>query len=174
MTVQVQVPRIAAGRWTASDSRTRIGFTVGNLGRPVHGSVACGSADVDVDDAGSPVRVRAEMDLNSIHTGIAKRDSDLRKPRLLDIDRNPSMVWTADRFTGHEDGTWTAEGEIFVRGTRAPLTVTGTAEPAAPDGSWIRVRASGTLDRATVGIRVPRVVIGRTVEIQIDAWLRPS
>ena len=31
--------------------------------------------------------------------GIARRDPDLRKPRFLDIDRHPVMIWAADRFT---------------------------------------------------------------------------
>ena len=34
-------PVLAAGTWTVSDSRTRVSFTVRNLGRAVHGSVAC-------------------------------------------------------------------------------------------------------------------------------------
>jgi hypothetical protein len=43
-----------------------------------------------------------------------------------------------------------------------------------PDGERVRVRASGVLDRTTVGIRVPRIIIGRLVGIEIDACLRPS
>jgi polyisoprenoid-binding protein YceI len=160
---------LIAGTWAVSDSRTRVAFTVRNLGRPVRGSVACQGGEVVVDATGAPLRVAAELDLDSVDTGIAKRDADLRKPWLLDIDRHPTMTWTADRFTRGDDGRWTADGVLQVRGTSTPLAVTGPAEILA-DG-WIRVRASGSLDRAAVGIRAPRFLIGRTIGIDVDVWL---
>ena len=174
MTTLLRSLSVAAGTWSVSDSRTRVTFTVSNFGRPVHGSVACSWGEVEVDDGGHPVRVRAELDLESLDTGIRKRDSDLRKPHFLDIDRHPAMTWAADRFTRDEEGRWTADGQLSVRGVSAPLAVTGMPESAALDGTWVRVRASGGIDRAAVGIRAPRFLIGRLVGIEIDAWLTPA
>jgi polyisoprenoid-binding protein YceI len=171
VTAQLRTLHPAAGTWSVSDSRTQVTFTVSNFGRPVHGSVTCSWGEVEVDDAGNPMRVRAELDLETLDTGIRKRDSDLRRPHLLDIDRHPVMAWSADRFTRADEGGWTADGELTVRGVTAPLAVVGTPEP---DGGFLRVRASAVLDRTTVGIRVPRIVIGRLVRIEIDAWLTPS
>ncbi|MGY1809946.1 YceI family protein [Blastococcus sp. SYSU D00669] len=173
MTAQLQA-RLAAGTWSVSDSRTRVTFGVGNFGRAVHGSVACRWGRVELGPDSAPLRVEAEIDLESLDTGIAKRDSDLRKPRFLDIDRHPVMTWSADRFSRDGDGAWTAEGLLALRGTSAPLTLVGGPEAAAPDGAWLRVRAAGVLDRTAVGIRVPSVVVGRTVRIAIDAWLTPA
>jgi polyisoprenoid-binding protein YceI len=161
---------LAARVWTVSDSRTRVTFAVGNLGRPAHGSVACSWGELRLDAAGRPTAVRAELDLDSIDTGITRRDRDLRKPRLLDIDRHSTMTWTAERFTAGDDGSWTAAGVLAVRGTSAPLVVVGVAEQ---EGSWLRVRAHGELDRTAVGIRAPSWLIGRTVRIEVDAWLTP-
>jgi polyisoprenoid-binding protein YceI len=173
MTAQLRIPRMTAGAWRVSDSRTRVTFTVANFGRPVHGSVCCSWGEAEVDGEGRPVRVRAELDLNSLDTGIARRDADLRKARFLDIDRQPIMTWTAHRFTPAADGGWTADGEFSVRGVSAPLAVTGATESAGRDDGWVRVRASAALDRTAVGIRAPRFLIGRVVGIQIDAWLAP-
>jgi polyisoprenoid-binding protein YceI len=167
----VTAPLLAAGAWTVSDSRTRVTFSVGNLGKQAHGSVSCSWGDLRLDAEGCPIAARAELDLNSLDTGIAKRDADLRKPRLLDIDRHPTMTWSADRFTPADDGSWTAEGTLCVRGTAAALIVVGTAEV---DGSWLRVRARGELDRRSVGIRAPSLLIGRTVTIEVEAWLTPA
>jgi polyisoprenoid-binding protein YceI len=163
-----------AGIWAVSDSRTRVSFGVGNLGRVANGSVACSWGEVELDAAGAPVRARAEMDLGTIDTGIGKRDADLRKPWLLDIDRHPVMRWTARRFLPTGDGGWIGEGELSVRGTTVPLAVTGRPEAAGLDGEWLRVRGEAVLDRAAVGIRAPRFLIGRTITIRIDAWLTPS
>ena len=170
MTAPAPAPVLTAGAWAVSDSRTRVSFAVRNFGKAVQGSVACRWGELLADADGVPVRVAAELDLTSIDTGIARRDADLRKPALLDIDRHPTMTWGADRFVQADDGRWTAEGVLHVRGTSAPLAVTGVAE-VLPDG-WIRVRAAGSLDRRTVGIRAPRFLIGCTVEVDVDAWLR--
>jgi len=169
VTAPVQVAAPTAGTWAVSDSRTRVTFAVRNLGRPVHGSMACRWGELEVDGTGAPVRVMGELDLGSVATGIAKRDSDLRKPWLLDIDRHPTMTFTADRFIRHDDGRWTADGVLHLRGTSVPLAVTGVAE--VPADGWVRVRATATLDRRAVGIRAPRFLIGSRVEIDVDAWL---
>jgi polyisoprenoid-binding protein YceI len=163
------MPVLTSGTWTVSDSRTLVTFAVRNLGRRVHGSVACRWGQLEIDGSGAPVRVAADLDLGSIDTGIARRDADLRKPWLLDIDRHPTMTWTADRFTQGGDGCWTAEGVLQVRGTSTPLAVTGPAE-VRPDG-WVRVLATASLDRTAAGVRAPRFLIGRVVEIDVDAWL---
>lgn len=173
MTAQLPALPTTAGIWVVSDSRTRVTFAVGNLGRVAHGSVTCSTGEVELDAVGNPVRASAELDLGTLDTGIAKRDADLRKPRFLDIDRHPVMTWRCDRFVATGDGGWTAEGELSVRGTTVPLAVTGRPEAAALDGEWLRVRAEAVLDRTAVGIRAPRFLIGRTVSIAIDAWLTP-
>jgi polyisoprenoid-binding protein YceI len=174
--VTAQLPTLptTAGTWTVAGSRTRVTFAVGNLGRVAHGSVVCSRGAVEVDAGGTPVRASAELDLNSLDTGIRKRDADLRKPRLLDIDGHPVMTWRCDRFVPTGDGGWTAEGELSVRGTTAPLAVTARPEAAEADGEWLRVRAAGALDRTAVGLRAPALLIGRTVSITIDAWLTHS
>jgi polyisoprenoid-binding protein YceI len=163
-------PRSRTATWTVSDSRTQVRFTVRNLGMPVRGSVALSQGEVEVNADGAPVRARAEFDLTSLDTGITRRDLDLRGPRFLSVDRQAAMVWSCDRFTRGADGCWLAAGRLSVRGMACPLDVAGIAEPA--DGG-ILVRAAATLDRLALGIRAPRVVVGRVVRIEIDAWLWP-
>jgi polyisoprenoid-binding protein YceI len=162
--------RTGTTTWTVSDSRTQVRFSVRNLGIPVRGSVALRRGSVDVDADGAPVRARAEFDLDSLDTGITRRDADLRRARFLSVDRQPVMVWTCDRFTRTSDGRWLAAGTLSVRGTATPLEVAGVAEPG--DGGTV-VRAAAVLDRLAVGIRAPRIVVGRVVSIEIDAWLVP-
>lgn len=175
MTVECAgLPRTTGGAWAVSDSRTRVTFRVPHVGHAVHGSVALSWAEVRVDATGAPVGVRAELDLNGLDTGIARRDADLRKPRFLDIDRHPTVSWHADRFTGTDDGRWTAHGELNVRGTSVPLEVTGAPDAVPGADGAVRVRATAALDRSAVGIRAPSLLIGRTVRIAVDAWLVPA
>lgn len=166
----IAAPRTPAGTRThpVSDTRTSVRFTVRNLGLPVQGSIALSCGEIEVTDDGAPVRARAEFDLATLDTGVTRRDADLRRARFLAVDRQPVMVWTCDRFTRGDEGCWLAAGVLVVRGTATPLEVAGVAEPA--DGGTL-VRAAATLDRRAVGIRAPRVLVGRVVRIEIDAWL---
>lgn len=173
MTAQLEALPLGTGVWAVSDSRTRVTFRVPHVGHAVHGSVALSWGEVRIDATGAPVQVRAELDLDGLDTGRARRDADLRKPRFLDIDRHPTMSWHADRFTRADDGRWTAHGELHVRGTTAPLEVTGAPDPAAEADGGVRVRATAVLDRLAVGIRAPAFLIGRTVRIDVDARLFP-
>jgi polyisoprenoid-binding protein YceI len=174
VTAQVQGLAMTAGGWACSDSRTQVTFSVGHLGHQVQGTVGLRWGEVEIGSTGAPVRVRAELDLRTLHTGVARRDADLRKPRFLDVDRYPTMTWTADRFDRADDGRWTADGLLGVRGTTTPLAVVGTPEPGPAGEGWVRVCGTAVLDRSAVGIRAPSFLVGRTVRITVDAWLRPA
>lgn len=169
MTAAARTP-VRAGTWRVSDSRTQVRFTVRNLGIPVRGSIAVRYGEVQVDATGAPVRVRAEFDLDSLDTGITRRDADLRSARFLSVDRQPVMVWTCDRFTRGADGSWIAAGLLSVRGTATPVSLAAVAQEE--EGGTV-VRAAAVLDRKAVGIRAPRPLVGRVVRIEIDAWLVP-
>ncbi|MGY1771170.1 YceI family protein [Blastococcus sp. SYSU D00813] len=170
MTAGLRAP-VAAGTWVASDCRTRAAFTVRGLTGPVTGTVALTCGEIEVDATGAPRHARAELDLRTVDTGIARRDADLRKPHLLDADGCPVMTWSADRFTRDEDGAWTADGVLALRGTSTPLAV--RAVPGLRGGRLL-LRATATMDRRSVGIRAPRPVIGRQVRIEVEAELAPA
>jgi polyisoprenoid-binding protein YceI len=170
MTTTATPVRLMPGRWTALPDRTSATFAVGNLGvKVVHGSIAVVSGSLDVDADGRPVAVRAELDLNTIDTGIPKRDADLRKPSLLDIDAHPAMSFACTDIRPEGAG-WCAEGRLTARGTSCPLTVTGTVVEDSPAGT-VHVRGTAVLDRTAIGLRAPRFLIGRQVTITVDAWL---
>ncbi|MFQ1003752.1 YceI family protein [Modestobacter sp. SSW1-42] len=170
MTGRLVTPRVRAGVWQVSDSRTTVRFRATGLGRSVTGSVAVCWGWVEVDGSGAPVRAGAELDLASVCTGIARRDADLRTARFLHVDRHPSASWTATGFR-RVDGGWLADGVLSVRGTLAPLALRGGPVGPTPDEEHLHVRADGELDRRTVGISVPALLVGRTVRIEVDARL---
>ncbi len=143
-------------------------FSVGNLGfRTVHGTVPVVAGTVDVAVDGPRGRVRAELDLAAVTTGNRRRDADLRKPHLLDLDAHPRLVFEADAFEAGPQG-WRALGRLSARGTNCPLTVLGV--PATADDD-LHLVGTAVLDRTALGIRAPRLLIGHQVSIVVDAWL---
>ncbi|GAA4360451.1 YceI family protein [Angustibacter luteus] len=162
---------LQTGTWQVQAADSRAGFTVANLGKTVAGTVPVRSGEVEVDASGAPRRLVAELDLAALDTGNARREKDLRKPRFLDLDAHPTLTFVSDRISTQHDG-WTAQGTIAARGTSCPLTLHGTlpGEPG-PDGR-VPVEATAVLDRRDLGLKAPRLMIGRQVGITVTAWLR--
>ncbi|RSM46091.1 hypothetical protein DMA12_12480 [Amycolatopsis balhimycina DSM 5908] len=156
---------LRTGTWTVLSGRTTAAFEVRNFGfNRVRGTIPVRTGVVEVTD-GEVTAVRAELDLGTLDTRNERRDADLRKPNLLDSGARPEMTFVAADVQRRGDG-WEVTGELWLRGTSCPLTLT-----VVPDGT--RVRATGTLDRAPLGMRVPRAVIGRYVRIDVEAELEP-
>jgi polyisoprenoid-binding protein YceI len=168
MTVTSPAPVVATGRWVVDPGRSTATFTVTNVGvRTVSGSVPVLSGSLEVGDGGRPRRVAAGLDLSAIDTGNARRDADLRKPALLDLDAHPLLTFEAHEFEVGPQG-WCALGTLAARGTGSQVTVLGV--PARTDGS-LHLVGTTVVDRTALGIRAPRLLIGRYVSIVVDAWL---
>ena len=61
---------LRTGRWELTPARTSVGFAVRNFGVATgRGQIPVTAAWVDVDDAGRPAAVHAELDLTRIDTG---------------------------------------------------------------------------------------------------------
>ncbi|WP_370971057.1 YceI family protein [Amycolatopsis sp. cg9] len=159
-------PALRAGTWTVRTGRTTASFEVRNFGfNRVRGTIPVRAGTVEVT-GGGVTAVRAELDLAALGTENPRRDADLRKPNLLDSGAHPDLTFTATGVRRRDEG-WEVTGGLRLRGTSCPLTL--AVEPVTAT----RVRATGTLDRAPLGMRVPRAVIGRYVRIDVEAELEP-
>ena len=171
MTAMPRASRVATGRWVVDPARSTATFTVRNFGlRTVRGSVPVVAGTVEVDDDGHPRRVHAELDLAGIDTGSARRDADLRKPALLDLDAHPTLTYDAETFEPGPQG-WVAHGILAACGAACPLPVLGVQ---ADVGQGLHLVGTAVVDRAALGVRAPRLLIGRAVSVVVDAWLTPA
>jgi polyisoprenoid-binding protein YceI len=161
---------VLSRRWELMTTLSSAGFTVRNLGRTVHGRVPIRHASVEVDGAGRPTSVHAELDLASVDTAHARRDRDLRKPHLLDTGRFPTMTFTSTSVEADGD-SWLLPGRLAGCGGEIDLVLTATARH---DGDQVTVHATASFDRRELGIRAPRIMIGRRIDVLIEAALRPA
>ena len=164
--------RAAATTWQVDAARSTAAFVVGNLAvRQVRGTVPVLSGTVVTDPGGRLVGLRAAMDAAGVDTGNARRDRDLRGPGLLGVEQAPTWSFVSDGVEQDGEG-WRVAGVLTVR---RPCAVVLAVEAAAPlpDGG-LRVRATTSLDRRDAGVRAPRVLVGRRVEVELDVVLRPE
>jgi polyisoprenoid-binding protein YceI len=159
---------LAAGQWTVDVERSTATFRVANLGRTATGTVPVIDGTIEVGPDGLPSAISGSLDLGAIDTGHARRDKDLRKPRLLDLDRHPVGTFTADNVSTSPAG-WSVTGYLSARGTRTRLT--GDVEVSA-QGQDPTLTARTRLDRRALGLRVPALIIGHQVDITVTATIR--
>ena len=159
---------LAVGQWKVDVEHSTATFTVGNLGHTVTGTVPILDGTVEVGPDGLPSAIYGSLDLGAIATGIARRDKDLRKPKLLDLDRYPVSTFKADRMTASPGG-WSVSGYLAARGTRTRLT--GDVEVSG-QGQEATLIARTQLDRRDLGLRAPKLMIGYQVDITVTATIR--
>jgi polyisoprenoid-binding protein YceI len=161
---------LSPGRWVIAAGSTA-SFGVGNFGRVVHGTVPILRGTLTVSGDGRLCAVHGELDLAAIDTGTAKRDLDLRKPRLLDLDAHPKMTFRADSIEATGIG-WRVNGHLTARGRTAPIT--GEVRIDQAGGGQPALTATARLDRRLLGIRAPRFLIGRSIDITVTATVSNS
>jgi polyisoprenoid-binding protein YceI len=161
---------VLEGRWHVDIDDSTATFTVRNLGKTVSGSVPIHTGSVGFGPDGALVSVRGEVDLGALDTGNPRRDKDLRKPRLLGLDEHPTASFVAEDVTPATSG-WTVTGALHARGKQARVEFHADRDRAA---TGLVVLAEATFDRKALGIRAPRLMIGRTITVQIRARLVPA
>ena len=158
----------SVGTWILS-APASAGFTVGNLVvGTVHGSVPVRSAYAEIAEDGSVRDAGAVLDLGGIDTGHPRRDKDLRRRSLLDLDNHPDLTFTATSVRPGETG-WSVSGTLTARGVTRPIELNAAAEQRS-DGS-VALRLTGRLARREYGVSAPRFMIGSVVELSVDVVL---
>ena len=166
--VEVGVP---GGCWTIDPGNSSAEFAVRNFGvNTVRGIVPIREATVVVAQHNRISTVHATLHLAGIDTANTKRDKDLRGRRLLDTEQFADLTFDATDNRVTDDG-WRLAGTLAAHGTTIPVTLNATLTSGPMNGQFT-VRATTRFDRRDLGIKAPRLMIGREVIVQINAQFR--
>ena len=155
---------LRAGRWHLDPARCEAGFEVGHLGFvTVRGTAPVLEGEVELGAAGRLVGARVVVGLAAVDTGNPRRDRDLHAPRFLDTDRHPELVAVVRSAEAAPDG-WQVAADITARGEtgRSDLAIRLTRS----DTDSAVVRVEGRLDLRSLGLRIPRLIIARHVDLR--------
>ena len=120
--------------------------------------------------------IQATIDTNSIFTDHEKRDAHLRSPDFFDAKTFPTMTYAMKSYkkTGN---TFTALGDLTIKGITKEITLTGTLNGVAQD-PWGNTRAGfsaqGTINRQDFGIQFSKLLdngglmVGNEVQISLE------
>jgi polyisoprenoid-binding protein YceI len=136
----------------------------------VHGTFQLKSGQVVIAAEPGGSSVRAIIDAASFASGNATRDADVISPALLDARGFPEITFTG-QGARHDGTDWLVTGSVTAPGTPGPAEVRVSARV---EGETVRFAATARLDRTSFGVTKKKGMVGRTVNVVIEAVGQPA
>jgi polyisoprenoid-binding protein YceI len=158
-----------AGTYRIDGERSSITYTsrhMFGIGK-VHAGFSISSGMVDVGPSLAESRASATMDSASFASDNAKRDADVKGPRLLDAATYPHIEFTSTAVRAEPEGT-VLLGTVAMHGVETAVAV-AVLSWEAPTSGRVQVLARAThLDRYAFGITGSRGFVGRYFDLSFD------
>jgi polyisoprenoid-binding protein YceI len=137
----------------------------------VHGTfrLLTGEITIAEDPAGSSVQ--ASIAADSFSSGNATRDTDVTSATLLDAGAYPQISFESSQVRPDGAG-WLVSGTMTAHGTGVPAEL--RVHSAVTESGAARFRVTATLDRTSFGVVKKKGMVGRTVDVSIDAIGAPA
>jgi polyisoprenoid-binding protein YceI len=135
----------------------------------VYGTFAGATGSVEITDAGGKLEI--SVPTASVSTGNGNRDNHLKSNDYFAAGQFPTITFKSDKLTKNADGTYSAVGELTLRGVAKPLTVTLTVseEKQGARGGTVRgVETSFTIKRSDFGITSGAPDVGDEVTLMVS------
>lgn len=168
--------------WNIDPPHAHAGFAVKHLViNTVRGEFGKTTGTLVLDDQDvTRSSVEAAIDVGTIDTRVADRDTHLKSPDFFDAAKFPTMTFKSTKVEKAGDGKLKVTGNLTLRGVTKPVTldVTGpTAEIKDPWGNFRRgVSATAKINRKDFGLNWSKMieagpVVGDDVAIELDLEL---
>jgi polyisoprenoid-binding protein YceI len=165
--------------WNIDPVHSGINFSVRHMVvSKVRGRFTKYSGTLAIDDADlTRSVVEATIDASSIDTGTAQRDTHLRSPDFLDVERFPEIRFRSTRIHKLADDRYHLIGDLTVRDVTREVSMDVEYGGQAKD-PWGNARigfiAKATLDRKEFGLlwnqvlEAGGVLVGDRVDIELE------
>ena len=150
----------APGTYTLDPERTTIRANVKAMFglMTVHGTFRLQSGQVSIA-------------AGSYASGNTTRDADVVSATLLDAKAYPEITFSGQGARRDGDG-WVLPGSVTAHGTAVPAEV--RLSDVREEAGGARFRATARLDRTSFGVTKKKGMVGRTVDLVIEAVAQPD
>jgi len=153
MTTIETTTALPVGTWNVDPVHSQVGFGVEYVVGTFRGSFSPVDARLDVAEDGT-----ATLSGKAPASGIKVQDENLgahlQSPDFLDAERAPEITFTSTSVRRSGDAI-EIDGELQIRGTAQPVTLTGTLTEPKTDAfgnDRFNLRVATTIDRTEFGI----------------------
>jgi polyisoprenoid-binding protein YceI len=163
--------------WTSDPAHSEVDFTIRHGGvSNVHGRIGGVAATLVYNEADvTKSTVTATIDISTVDTGVAPRDSDLKSDSFFDVANFPTATFTSTNVARNGNNKLTVAGNFTVHGVTKPL-VLDVEGPSTPVQNGMDHKlhsgfsATTTISRAAYGIgtKFPAALVGDEVKLTIE------
>jgi polyisoprenoid-binding protein YceI len=167
---------LSPGTWTVDPAHSEVGFVARHLMvSKVRGQFKDFSAVVTVAQPFEQSTVEAAVQLASIDTNTADRDTHLKSADFFDIENHPAMTFKSTKVTNNA-----LEGDLTIKGITRPVTFDLEFGGVSADpwgGTRAGFEATAEINRKdfdltwNVAIEGGGVLVGEKVKIALDVEL---
>lgn len=164
--------------WVSDRNHSEVDFTITHMSiSKVHGRFGNVNATIQYNEADvTKSSVQVTIDITTVDTGVAPRDSDLKSPNYFDVANFPTASFTSTGVAKNGNKL-TVTGNLTLHGVTKPvvLDVEGPSGPAQgmDHKPHVGFSATTTISRTAFGIAagMPAAMVGDevTLTIEIDA-----
>lgn len=170
---------IEAGNYQVDPMHSKVGFEIPHLViSSVEGNFKTFEGSIDIGSDFTKSKVKATVKIDSIDTGVEKRDGHLKSADFFDSAKFPEMKFESKSLSGTPE-SFTMEGDLSIKGKKKSVKFTGKYLGAVTDGYGnrkIALQASTQINRKDFGLNWSSMVeagpvVGDevTIELKIQA-----
>lgn len=133
------------------------------------------SGTLSYDPAAKTGSAEMTIDVASVTTGQAKRDEHLKGPDFFDAAKHPTITFKSTAFRFEGDQLTKVEGDLTIRGTTKPVTLTVNRTACKPHPVY-KVPSCGAdaetkIKRSDFGVNgyLPAIADEVTLHLQVEA-----
>jgi polyisoprenoid-binding protein YceI len=172
----IEIP--GKGRWELDTAHTRLGFVARHLMvTKVRGNFGVFGGAITVGDGPEDSQVEVHVDAASIDTGTPDRDTHLRSPDFLDVEKFKELTFVSTKVeeAGHHKLRIT--GDLTIKDVTRPVVLEADFE-GITDDPWGNKRvgftATAEIDREdwgmtwNVALEKGGLLVSKKVQIELD------
>ena len=161
---------LAQGTYHLDPTKSQVHYTGKHLFGmgTVHATLSIRAGEVRIREPLTTSTVTVTVEAASFSSANTKRDKDVRSAGLLDVSNYPDITFASDSLRQTEDGLLVT-GTVTAHGHTAGVDV--RIDRVTPEGAGIRLHGRAEhLDRAAFGITGSRGMVGRYLDLELDAF----
>ncbi|MEX0882633.1 MAG: YceI family protein [Cyclobacteriaceae bacterium] len=136
--------------WEGTQEEAYIKFNIRNLGLNVEGIFESFTTSLDYDkNQPSNSRFSAKIQVNSINTGINKRDNHLKQEEYFHVEKYPTITFQSTNVSTSGTNKLKVKGDLTIKGKTLPVELDVAISESGGKTSFT---ISGQLDRRDFGV----------------------